>query len=69
MGSFNYHIAHHLFPDVHHLFYPEITRMLENFARENNLPYSKQSLSGSLYAHYTLLKQNAVTHNIFEETM
>lgn len=69
MGSFNFHIAHHLFPDVHHSYYPEITEMLEEFAREHELPYSKQSLSESLNAHYTLLKRNAVTVNIFEETM
>ena len=69
MGSFNYHIAHHLFPDVHHSYYPEITKLLEKFAQEHDLPYSKQSLFQSLRSHYQLLRQNAVDINIFEETM
>lgn len=69
MGSFNYHIAHHLFPNVHHVYYPEITKVIESFAQKHNLPYRKQSLSESLLGHYALLRNNAYTENIFEETM
>ena len=69
MGSFNYHIAHHLFPHIHHSHYPEVTRIIETFCHKNNLPYRKQSLWQSLKNHYLLLKQNAVSQNIFEETM
>src|SRR5699024_1671936 len=25
MASFNFHIAHHLFPKIHHVYYPEVT--------------------------------------------
>ncbi|WP_373057608.1 fatty acid desaturase [Zunongwangia sp. H14] len=69
MGSFNYHIAHHLFPNVHHVYYPEITKSIKDFALANNLPYRQQTLWQSLKGHYDLLKQNAVHENIFEETM
>lgn len=69
MASFNFHIAHHLFPKIHHVYYPEVTKVIERFAKENNLPYRKQTLFGSLKAHWELLRQNAVTENIFEETM
>lgn len=69
MGSFNYHIAHHLFPYVHHSYYPEITKLIENFSFRYNFPYRKQSLKSSLLNHYDLLKRNAVHENIFEETM
>ncbi len=69
MGSFNYHIAHHLFPDIHHSLYPKVTEVLEKFCREHDLPYRKQSLTRSLLNHYLLLKKNAFTENIFEETM
>lgn len=69
MGSFNYHIAHHLFPYVHHSFYPEISRIIEDFSQEHGLPYKKFSLRRSLLNHFALLKQNAVHENIFEETM
>lgn len=69
MGSFNYHIAHHLFPNVHHSFYPEITKLIEEFARKNDLPYRKLGLLESLQAHFQLLRTNAYKDNIFEETM
>lgn len=69
MGSFNYHIAHHLFPDVHHSFYPEISKLLESYSKEWDLPYRKHSLSDSLMAHYVLLRRNASTIDLFEETM
>lgn len=69
MGCFNYHIAHHLFPSVHHVYYPEVTKVIERFAAKNNLPYRKYPLMTSLKNHYRLLKQNAFHENIFEETM
>lgn len=69
MGSFNYHIAHHLFPNISHIYYPQITPVIEHFAAENGLKYRKQSLLDSLMGHYRLLKRNALNENIFEETM
>ncbi|MGN6615625.1 MAG: fatty acid desaturase family protein [Ilyomonas sp.] len=69
MGCFNYHIAHHLFPSINHVYYPEVTRVIESFAKRNRLPYRKFSLTTSLLNHYRLLKKNALHENIFEETM
>lgn len=69
MGCFNYHIAHHLFPSVNHVYYPEVTAVIKRFARENNLPYRQFPLRVSLAKHYELLKSNSVHENIFEETM
>lgn len=69
MGSFNYHIAHHLFPEMHHIYYPELTQILRKFALKYGLPYRSQSLGESLMGHYLLLKRNAILENIFEETM
>lgn len=69
MGSFNYHIAHHLFPYIHHSYYPEISALIEDFARRYNFPYRKCSLKRSLINHYRLLKSNSRPENIFEETM
>lgn len=69
MGCFNYHIAHHLFPGINHVYYPEITKIIERFAKEHALPYRKFSLITSLKNHYLLLKRNAFPENIFEETM
>lgn len=69
MGCFNYHIAHHLFPSVNHVYYPEITALVKKFAEKNNLPYRRFPLIVSLKKHYQLLKKNSFRDNIFEEVM
>lgn len=69
MGCFNYHIAHHLFPSVNHVYYPEVTSVIRRFADKHQLPYRQFSLGVSLKNHYVLLKNNAFNENIFEETM
>jgi linoleoyl-CoA desaturase len=69
MGSFNYHVAHHLFPFVSHIYYPEITAALKEQAHKNNLPYKSYTLGHTLISHYRLLKKNRMVENIFEETM
>lgn len=69
MGCFNYHVVHHLFPHIHHSFYPEITALLKNYAQKYELPYRQYPLLVSLKNHYRLLRQNRMPENIFEETM
>lgn len=69
MGCFNYHVVHHLFPNVNHAYYPEVTTLLQAYAVKYDLPYRQYSLAGSLRNHFRLLKENGVTENIFEETM
>jgi linoleoyl-CoA desaturase len=69
MGCFNYHVAHHLFPNINHIFYPEITQCLKRYAKLYNLPYRAYSLRTSLKNHYRLLRLNRIQESIFEETM
>jgi linoleoyl-CoA desaturase len=69
MGSFNYHVIHHLFPSESHIYYPELTAMLKKEAKKYNLPYRSYSLVHTLKTHYQLLKKNNMPENIFEETM
>lgn len=69
MGCFNYHVVHHLFPNVNHIYYPEVTELLKEYAEKYNWPYRQYSLAVSLGKHYRLLKENGVTENIFDETM
>jgi linoleoyl-CoA desaturase len=69
MGCFNYHVVHHLFPNVSHVYYPEITAKLKELSKEYKLPYKEYSLWVSLKNHYRLLKENGVQENIFEEAM
>jgi linoleoyl-CoA desaturase len=69
MGCFNYHVAHHLFPNINHIYYPEVTGLLKQYAARYDLPYREYPLGVSLAKHYRLLKANGVTEDIFEETM
>lgn len=69
LGNFNYHIVHHLFPNIHHTYYPRITEKLKRISIENNLPYRSYSIGTSLRMHYQLLKNNSSDFNIWEEDM
>jgi linoleoyl-CoA desaturase len=69
MGNFNYHLAHHLFPNISCTYAPEITEVIRNYAKENDLPYRTYPLMTALKYHFLLLKQNAQTEDIFEEDM
>jgi len=69
MGSFNYHVAHHLFPAVPHIYYPEVTGIIREEAEKHGLPYRAYPLTVTLKNHYRLLKQNRQPFTIFDETM
>ncbi len=69
MGCFNYHVVHHLFPHINHVYYPEITKLLKKYTWQYQLPYRECSLITSLVNHYKLLKLNRMPEDIFEECM
>ncbi|WP_027137154.1 fatty acid desaturase family protein [Gaetbulibacter saemankumensis] len=69
LGNFNYHIAHHLFPNISSVYAPEITIEIRNYARENGLSYRSYKLHQALYYHYKLIKANAVDDDFLEEDM
>jgi linoleoyl-CoA desaturase len=56
-GGLNTHVAHHLFPDVCHVHYYELTRIIEDYCRANNYEYKKESLAGGLRSHFRYLKR------------
>src|SRR5690625_1420639 len=71
LGNFNFHVAHHIFPQYHYAYYPEITEEIAKFAEENGLKYKSFTLATALKKHYELLKMNArdenFVHFLFEE--
>lgn len=70
LGNFNFHVVHHLFPQINHVYYPELTHLLEKYASEYHLPYRKYPLFRTLANHYRLVRQNRVSVNaLFGETM
>ena len=38
-GGINYQIEHHLFPNMCHIHYPIISEYVQDFCKENNIPY------------------------------
>jgi len=58
VGSLNYQIEHHLFPNICHVHYKGISEIVRDTAHEYGLPYhSKETFGGAIMAHIRLLKQ------------
>ncbi|WP_298512091.1 acyl-CoA desaturase [uncultured Kordia sp.] len=59
LGGFNHHVAHHLFPKVSHIHYPNITPIIKQLAKKYDLPYHHESSVFHAYlSHFNLLKNN-----------
>ena len=59
LGNFNFHVAHHLFPNYSYMYYNEITEEIEEFAKEHGLEYKRFPIFTALGKHVDLLRQNA----------
>lgn len=55
-GGFNNHIAHHLFPNIHHLHYPQLSRVLYQILNENKITPNQTSYFGGVISHLRFLK-------------
>lgn len=59
-GGFNHHVIHHLFPNICHIHYPNLTPILQKTATKYGLPYRhKKYLLAAVYSHFKLLRENA----------
>lgn len=57
VGGLNYQVEHHLFPNICHVHYREIAKIVEATAKEYGIPYlSKDTFWGALKAHARQLK-------------
>ncbi|WP_298541316.1 fatty acid desaturase [uncultured Aquimarina sp.] len=56
-GGFNNHIAHHLFPHVHHMYYPALNKILYKTLLSNNIIPNQTSYLGGVISHLSHLKQ------------
>jgi linoleoyl-CoA desaturase len=54
-GGINYQIEHHLFPNISHIYYPEISKIVKKYCLENNIPYVNHLTIFSAYKSF--LKQ------------
>ncbi len=56
-GGFNNHIAHHLFPNKHHIHYPTLNKTLYNILNVNGIQPNQTTYWGGIVSHLRLLKK------------
>lgn len=58
IGGLNYQIEHHLFPNISHVHYRNISVLVKEYARKHNIPYhSNRTFLSALWMHTKMLKQ------------
>ena len=58
LGGLNFQIEHHLFPQVSHIHYPALSKIIKGECEKVNLPYNcYQTLNGAVTSHIRLMKQ------------
>lgn len=56
-GGLNFQIEHHLFPNICHVHYPAISKIVEATAEKYGIPYYENvTFKGALKSHYRTLK-------------
>jgi len=58
-GGMQYQLEHHMFPHMPKYRYPQLRRVLEKFAKENNLPYKLSSVSEIMAMNFNCMKKFA----------
>ena len=57
IGGLNYQIEHHLFPNICHVHYKKISKIVKETAQEFNLPYhSESNFIKAVYGHARMLR-------------
>jgi len=59
-GGFNNHIAHHLFPHVHHIHYPELNKLLYSTLLQNGIRPNQTTYWGGVLSHLRHLKKLSI---------
>lgn len=58
IGGLNYQIEHHLFPNICHVHYRNISKIVQKTAKEFNVPYYQhRTFLGALRSHFSMLNQ------------
>lgn len=58
IGGLNFQIEHHLFPNICHVHYKKISKIVKETAQEYGLPYYEhKTFVGALRSHFSLLHQ------------
>lgn len=63
-GGLNLQIEHHLFPQICHIHYRDISKIVKHTAKEFNLPYHEnKTFFAALKSHYLVLKKMGKGHS------
>ncbi|NQV96134.1 MAG: acyl-CoA desaturase [Sphingomonadales bacterium] len=58
IGGLNYQIEHHLLPNVCHVHYKELSKIVADTAEEYGMPYNtKSSFASAIWSHTKMLRQ------------
>jgi linoleoyl-CoA desaturase len=58
VGGLNFQVEHHLFPRICSIHYPAISPIVEEVAKEHDIPYHHHpTLWQAVRSHYRMLKQ------------
>jgi len=62
IGGLNYQVVHHLFPNVSHVHYRNLSRIIKETAAAHKLPYHvNRTFFGAVYQHALMLKALGTT--------
>ena len=63
-GGLNHQIEHHIFPNISHIHYSKIGKIVKQTAKEFNLPYNEYKTTRSaIISHFKFLKQMGLQPN------
>lgn len=60
-GGFNNHVAHHLFPNIHHIHYPKLSEILYEILESRGIRPNQTTYFGGILSHLRLLRKMGVT--------
>jgi len=69
MANCNFHLAHHLFPNISHVYAKEVTDTIRKYAQREGLNYRAYPLFNTFRNHYRLIRSNGRWMDILEEDM
>ena len=56
-GGANAHAAHHLFPHMSHAHYRQVSKIIEETARDHDVPYNRTTFAGLVTSHLRFLRR------------
>ena len=60
-GGLNFQVEHHLFPNISHIHYPQISKIVKDVCKEYNVTYNEyKNVALAINSHVSHLKQMGI---------